>query len=104
MDYEPFRTTVDKIMEGKDSFEFFIDSFYAQGVEKLSYINNKRLPHYISCRFNESIFDDYLKCTGYRTWDYIEYVNRFIESMSGKWYVKIAEEEMGKHTNFLEGK
>ena len=103
MDYEPFSMIVDKIMYDKDSFNFIIDSFYAQGVEKLSYINNKRLPHYISCRFNESIFDDYLKCTGYRTWDYIEYVNRLIESLSGKWYVKV-EEEMGKHTKFLEPK
>ncbi len=96
--------TVDKIIDDKDSFEFIIDSFYAQGVEKLSYINNKRLPHYISCRFNESIFDDYLKCTGYRTWDYIEYVNRFIESLSGKWYIKITEEEIGKHQKFLSSK
>jgi hypothetical protein len=87
------------MLEDKNVFDFVLDTFYAQGVEKQSYINNKRLPNFMTCRFNISVFDEYLRCTGYRTWDYTEYINRFIESFSGNWYLKVYEDEDNKHKN-----
>jgi hypothetical protein len=91
------------MLTDKDWFKFITDTFYAQGVEKMSYIGNKRLPNFLTCRFKESVFDDYMRCTGYRTWDYTEYINRFIETVSGKWYVKIYDnkDEEKKHLKFL---
>ena len=91
-DFVPFRESVERILNDNDWFNFIMDTFYAQGIEKLSYINNKKIGNYLTCRFKEGVFDDYLRCTGYHTWDYVEYVNRLIESLSGNWYVKVRDQ------------
>ena len=96
-DFQPFKDSIDRINKDKDWLNFIMDSFYAQGVEKQSYVNNPRMGNYLTCRFKESVFDDYLKCTGYRTWDYTEYLNKFIEMFSGSWYVKIYHDENDSH-------
>lgn len=112
-DYYPFKESISRMSTDKDWFDFITDAFYADGVEKLSYIANKRLPKFLTCRFNESVFDLYFKCTGYRTWDSAEYVDRFLEMIIGQWYVKVHDidlkeghwnqdpEEYNGHLKFL---
>jgi hypothetical protein len=100
-DFAPFKVGIEKILKDKDWFNFITDTFYAQGIEKMSYIGNKRLANFLTCRFSEGVFDDYMKCTGYRTWDYTEYINRFIETFSGKWYTKIFDEKNPHNLKFL---
>src|SRR5690242_3488387 len=84
-------------MIDKQWFNFITDAFYAQGVEKEAHINNANLLNYFACRFKKSVFDEYLRCTGYRTWDYLEYLFRFLEIFSGKWYQKIRDEPHGHY-------
>ena len=62
--------------------------FFGDGPDYDSYIVNKNLPKYFYCRYNSFVFDDYIKCTNYRTWDYTDYINYIVEAFSGKWYEK----------------
>jgi len=87
-DYKTLAKNIDRMEKEADWFNIVTDYFYAEGTEKKSYITNKKLAKFFTCRFRESIFDDYMRCTSYRTWDYSEYINRFIETLSGKWYIK----------------
>ena len=54
---------------------------------------------YIKCRFQQDVFDDYLKCTHFRTSnillkedDVTEYIIRIVEFFSGKWFKIINKE------------
>lgn len=92
-DYNGFKIITEKMLNDTNVFSAVIDAFFAQGIDKKDYIGDNRLANFISCRFKIDVFDDYLKCTNYRTWDTTEYLNRFIEMFSGKWYEKIHDQE-----------
>jgi sphingomyelin phosphodiesterase len=98
-DYNAIRDNILKMKNDDKWFDIATDIFYAQGIEKDNQVKNKRLPLYLTCRFKEDVFDEYFKCTGYRTWDYAEYINLFIESFSSKWYVKIYDDVENPHNN-----
>ncbi len=58
---------MDKILTDNDWFNFILDSFFAGSNNVKDYSKNIKLPLYINCRFKLPDFDDYLKCTRYRT-------------------------------------
>lgn len=71
-DFNVFKNAIGKIMNDNDWLEFIVKSFFSDSITSVGQnIKNKNFPLFISCRFNISIFDDYLKCTHYRTCNYI---------------------------------
>ena len=101
-------TAMERILTDKDWFNFILNSFFAGSTNVKDYSKNNRLPYYLNCRFKLPDLDDYLKCTNYRTCkiffilgDYTEYINKFLETLSGKWYIKYHDEDKHKNLGFL---
>lgn len=70
-DLQPMKFKAELIAQNSEFFDFVIDNFFAGGPEKLDHITNKNLAKYISCRFRIDVFDDYLRCTKYKTCRYL---------------------------------
>lgn len=49
-------------------YQFIINNFFADSKNDIGeHMPNKNFAKYITCRFNEQVFDDYLRCTKYKT-------------------------------------
>lgn len=63
-----------------------LSSFFTEGPQAKEYLNNKKMPTYLSCRFSLDVFDDYWKCIGYKTWDAEEYAYKLLNVVGGSWF------------------
>lgn len=66
-DFKGFQIITEKIMTDKDWFDRLVSYFFGDGVAKDAYNKNNNLPKYFSCRYKVFVFDDYLRCTHYKT-------------------------------------
>jgi hypothetical protein len=77
------------IKTSNENYLRLLDSFFTSGPLYNEYAKLKKMPTYLSCRYNLDIFSDYTKCIGYFTWDAEEYAYEFLNWVVGSWYEKL---------------
>jgi hypothetical protein len=78
-----------KISKDNNVYHNLLKIFFTNGPLYEQYGNVKKMPTYLSCRFNLDIFHDYFKCIGYVTWDSEEYAYALLNFVSGSWYQRL---------------
>ena len=71
-------------------------NFFGVGTDFDKYKDNKSMYNilflefgkYLGCRFSMDVFDKYMKCISYWSWDSSEMTNFLLEHLSGNWYEK----------------
>jgi sphingomyelin phosphodiesterase len=88
-DASSLKKNLDKIFEDENQFKRLVFYFFGEGTTDYEYyVSNRNLQKYFRCRYNIYVLDDYIRCTNFQTWDYTDYINLLVESLSGKWYKK----------------
>ena len=77
------------IQSNTDNYKSILDSFFTGGPMVAEYTSLKKMPRYLSCRYNLDVFSDYYKCIGYVTWDPEEYAYELLNWVMGSWFEKL---------------
>ena len=83
----------------KEVYRKALKKYFSDGPNYEAYLNNTsnlriwltciEMPRYLSCKFKETLFTNFLKCMNYNTLFLNEYVFVILNDLSGNWFEKL---------------